>query len=232
MIVGVILAGGTGTRVGADKPKQFVSVLGRPILAYTIDIYQSFPEIDAILVVCHMDWMDYCKKMIEQEKLSKVCWLAEGGEDFQHSVINGMNRLKGELSGDDIVLIHYGAAPFTSERIIRDCIRVTKEKGAAFSATPCYQLMGSNDKDRTSKNWIDRDKLVQIACPYGFRFGYLQSVYKRAEEHGLLKKIEPHTTSLIYALGDIMHQSYGDQTNIKITTVEDIKLFEGYCRVR
>ena len=88
--------------------------------------------------------------------------------------------------------------------------------------------MGSSDEDRTSKTWVDRDKFIQIACPYGFEFGYLLDVYERAAQQGLLEKIEPHTTSLIYALGDTLYQAYGDQTNIKITTKEDLDIFEGY----
>jgi len=103
-----------------------------------------------------------------------------------------------------------------------------KEKESAVTATPCYQLMGSNDENGTSKNWVDRDKYIQVACPYGFRYAYLLDIYKRAAEEGLIKKIEPHTTSLMYALGDILYQAYGDQTNIKITTKEDLDMFEGY----
>lgn len=80
----------------------------------------------------------------------------------------------------------------------------------------------------TSKTWVDRDKYIQIACPYGFRFDYLLNVYKRAKEKDLIEKVEPHTTSLMYALGDTLYQAYGDQTNIKITTKEDLALFEGY----
>ena len=80
----------------------------------------------------------------------------------------------------------------------------------------------------TSKTWVDRDKYIQIACPHGFRFDYLLNVYKRAKEKGLIEKVEPHTTSLMYALGDTLYQAYGDQTNIKITTKEDLALFEGY----
>ena len=102
-----------------------------------------------------------------------------------------------------------------------------KEKGTAVTATPCYQLIGTKDGDE-SLNWVDRDKYVQIACPYGFKYAYLLDVYKRAEEKGLLASIEPHTTSLIYALGDKLNLAYGDQTNIKITTKEDLDMFKGF----
>lgn len=229
MITAMILAGGVGSRVGAGRPKQFVEILGKPILAYTIDIFQKHQEVDSIEVVCHAEWMDYLKDMLQKYDLTKVKWIVHGGDTFQESVINGVNNLKDKIGLDDYVLIQYGAAPFTSEKIITDVIRVMKEKGSAVTGTPCYQLLGTNDGNGESRNWVDRDKFVQIACPYGFKYSYLLDVYKRAEEQGLLDKIEPHTTSLMYALGDKLNLAYGDQTNIKITTKEDLDIFEGYA---
>ena len=224
MVTAIILAGGVGSRVGTGRPKQFIEVLGKPVLAYTIDN----PQIDAIEVVCHKKWKEYLMGMIEQYGLSKVKWIADGGDTFQDSVMSGINNLKDTIKPDDYVMIQYGAAPFTSDKIVNDVIRVMKDKGSAITATPCYQLLGSNDENATSKTWGDRDKYIQIACPYGFRFDYLLNVYERAKKKGLIEKVEPHTTSLMYALGDRLYQAYGDQTNIKITTKEDLALFEGY----
>lgn len=227
MLTVMILAGGVGSRVGADKPKQFVDILGKPVLAYTIDIFQRHTDVDAIEVVCHAEWMDYLKEMVQKYNLTKVKWIVNGGNTFQESVINGTNYLKDKVNMDDYVLIQYGAAPFTSERIVTDVIRVMKEKGSSVTATPCYQLIGTKDGEE-SLNWVDRDKYIQIACPYGFKYGYLVDIYKRAEEKGLLDTIEPHTTTLMYALGEKLNLAYGDQTNIKITTKEDLMIFEGY----
>lgn len=231
MITAIILAGGVGSRVGADRPKQFVEVLDKPVLAYTIEIFESHPEVDAIEVVCHKSWKEYLEKMISKYGYKKVKWVADGGDTFQDSVMRGVNNLKDKISGEDYVLIQYGAAPFTSEKIVTDVIRVMKERGSAVTATPCYQLMGSKDRD-VSKAWVDRDLYTQIACPYGFRYDYLLGVYERAEQQGLIEKIEPHTTSLMYALGDELNLAYGDQTNIKITTKEDFDMFEGYVLMK
>lgn len=228
MITAIILAGGIGSRVGAGLPKQFIEVEGKPILAYTIEKFQNHLEIDSIEIVCHEKWKDYTLKMVEKYNLNKVKWIINGGETFQDSVMNGLNNLKDKLNECDYILIQYGAAPFTSEKIINDVIRVMKEKNSAITATPCYQLLGTNDENKTSKTWVDRDKYIQIACPYGFKFSYIMDIYKRADERGLIEKIEPHTTSLMYALGDTLYQAYGDQTNIKITTKEDLDLFKGY----
>jgi len=228
----IILAGGTGTRVGAGRPKQFIEVLGKPVLAYTIEIFQKNEHIDAVEVVCHHDWVDYCKEMCEKYSLTKVRWIVLGGETFQDSVINGVKHLEGllgtETNLNDNMFIQYGGAPFTSQKIVDAVVEMTEERGSAVTATPCYQLLSERTTDTTSEVWCDRDKYIQIACPYGFRFDYLLDIYKRSAAQGLLKTIEPHTTSLMYALGETINYAYGDQTNIKITTAEDIGLFEGY----
>lgn len=228
----IILAGGVGSRVGADRPKQFVEILGKPVLAYTIEAYQNHPEIDGIEVVCVKSHVDYLKEMVSKYNYNKVKWICLGGATFQDSVYNGVQNLDGEINGRDVVMIHYGAAPFTSAEIISDAIRVCHEKGNAVSATPCFQLMGSNDGNGLSRSWVDRDKYVQIACPQCFKFNYIQQLYEEAIDKNLLSKVEPHTTSLMYLMGRTLHLSYGDQTNIKITTKEDLDLFEGYVLMK
>lgn len=228
----IILAGGVGSRVGADRPKQFVEILGKPVLAYTIEAYQNHPEIDGIEVVCVKSHVDYLKEMISKYNYNKVKWICLGGATFQDSVYNGVQNLDGEINGRDVVMIHYGAAPFTSAKIISDAIRVCHEKGNAVSATPCFQLMGSNDGNDMSRSWVDRDKYVQIACPQCFKFNYIQQLYEEAIDKNLLSKVEPHTTSLMYLMGRTLHLSYGDQSNVKITTKEDLDLFEGYVLMK
>lgn len=228
----IILAGGVGSRVGADRPKQFVEILGKPVLAYTIEAYQNHPEIDGIEVVCVKSHVDYLKEMVSKYNYNKVKWICLGGATFQDSVYNGVQNLDGEINGRDVVMIHYGAAPFTSAKIITDAIRVCHEKGNAVSATPCFQLMGSNDGNDMSRSWVDRDKYVQIACPQCFKFNYIQQLYEEAIDKNLLSKVEPHTTSLMYLMGRTLHLSYGDQSNVKITTKEDLDLFEGYVLMK
>lgn len=227
MNIGIILAGGSGQRMGANLPKQFIEVLNKPIIAYTLEIYQNHPEIDAIEIVCIHSHIDLLKEIVKKYNYSKVKWICEGGEDFQHSVLNGVNYLRDKINDDDIVLIHYGVAPYTPEYIITDSIRVSKEKGNSVSATPCLLLLGTNDGDRSEK-WIDRDKIMQLNGPQGFRFGYVKQLYALAVEKGYLDKVEPHTTSLMFYMGEQIYFAAGSQVNLKITTKEDLELFEGY----
>ena len=227
MNVPIILAGGVGSRVGADRPKQFIEVLGKPILVYTIEAFQNHPEIDAIEVVCIESHMDYLRELVEEYNLDKVKWITKGGVDFQHSVINGVNNLKDKLDDDDIVLVHYGASPFVQADIISDAIRVCKEKGNSSPAMSSPLLVGTNDGDKSTE-WIDRDKIVIFNAPQCFKFSYVTQLYDEAIERDLLDKVEPHTTTLMYLMGREIYLSKSSQINIKITNKEDIELFKGY----
>ncbi|MBE6490795.1 MAG: 2-C-methyl-D-erythritol 4-phosphate cytidylyltransferase [Methanobrevibacter sp.] len=227
MNVPIILAGGVGSRVGADRPKQFIEVLGKPILVYTIEAFQNHPEIDAIEVVCIESHMDYLRELVEEYNLDKVKWITKGGVDFQHSVINGVNNLKGKLDDDDIVLVHYGASPFVQADIISDAIRVCKEKGNSSPAMSSPLLVGTNDGEKSTE-WIDRDKIVIFNAPQCFKFSYVTQLYDEAIEKDLLDKVEPHTTTLMYLMGREIYLSKSSQINIKITNKEDIELFKGY----
>ena len=150
----IILAGGIGSRVGANVPKQFVEILGKPVLAYTIEAYQNHPEIDGIEVVCVKNYEKTLRDLITKYNLTKVKWICQGGATFQDSVFNGVENLKGEINENDIVMVHYGAAPFTSDAIITDAIKVCQEHGCSVSVTPCFQLMGTNDANGERKKLL------------------------------------------------------------------------------
>ena len=232
MNIAVILAGGVGSRVGAGMPKQFVKILGKPVIVYTIEAFQKHEDIDAIEVVCVKSHIDYMKELVDTYGLSKVKWITEGGADFQGSVLNGINNLQDKCSEDDIVLVHFGASPFVEGDIIADAVRVCKIKGNDISTTPFYLLSGVKDDDEKTTKWIDRDTIACMNSPHAFRYGYIRDIYKRAVETGVIKEVEPHTTTLMYKMGETIYFSKGSQSNIKITTKEDLDLFEGYVLMK
>lgn len=231
MNTAIILAGGVGSRFGADRPKQFVEVLGKPILVYTIEIFQNHPEIDAIEVVCVKSHNDYLKELVEKYNLTKVKWITEGGKEFQHSVINGINNLKGKIEDEDIVLVQYGASPFVTDDIITDAIRVCKEKGNSSPAMSSLLLLGNNEGDKSTK-WIDRDKVLVLNTPQCFKFSYITQLYQEAIEKDLIDKVPPHTAPLMYHMGREIYLSKSNQFNLKITNKEDLDIFEGYVRMK
>ncbi|MBQ0077740.1 MAG: 2-C-methyl-D-erythritol 4-phosphate cytidylyltransferase [Bacteroidales bacterium] len=228
--IGVILAGGQSGR--QETPFLLTPVDGRALIAYTIELYQNHPGIDAIELVCDRGQIETLQRLVRKYGFWKEQWICEGGVTYQGSVYNAIQNLEEEIGPDDLVLIHYGNAPYTAEAIISDAIRVAGESGNAISSTPCYQLLGHNEGDGTSRSALDRDSIVQLACPQAFVYKYIKSMYDSASEGNLLSKVEPHTTSLLYRMGQTLHLSYGNQSNIKITTPEDLELFEAFVRVR
>ena len=213
-------------------PKQFVKILDKPVIVYTIEAFQKHEDIDAIEVVCVKSHIDYMQELVDTYGLSKVKWITEGGADFQGSVLNGINNLQDKCSEDDIVLVHFGASPFVEGDIIADAVRVCKLKGNAISTTPFYLLSGVKDDDEKTTKWIDRDTIACMNSPHAFRYGYIRDIYKRAVETGVIKEVEPHTTTLMYKMGETIYFSKGSQSNIKITTKEDLDLFEGYVLMK
>ncbi len=232
MNIAVILAGGVGSRVGAEMPKQFVKVLDKPVLVYTIEAFQRHEEIDAIEVVCIASHRDYLEELITCYQLDKVKWIVNGGATFQESVMNGIDGLKDECAEEDVVLVHFGASPFVETDIISDAIRVCRQKGNAISTTPFYVLSGIKDNDEKSSTWIDRDTIACMSSPHAFRYGFIKRLYEKAVKTGVINEVEPHTTTLMYKMGETIYFSKGSQANIKITTKEDLDLFEGYVLMR
>ena len=228
MNIAIILAGGTGTRVGANVPKQFIEIQGRPVLAYTIERFEKHPDVDAIEIVCVKSYHDYLNELIEREGFTKVRWVADGGSTFQESVINGIHNLEGDVEDDDIILIHYGASPFTDDKIIADAIRVCEEKGNASPAHASVLLTGNRTDDEKCTEFLDRDNVMIFNTPQALKYGYACWLYEEAETRGLLDKIDPHTVPIMLAMGEPVYFSYDSTTNIKITTKDDVLLFEGY----
>lgn len=227
MNVAVILAGGTGTRVGANIPKQFIEIQGKPILAYTLDNFQNNDEIDMIEVVCHKDWVDEVRSICDKYGIDKLRWLTTGGETFQESTMNGIFNLKGKISPDDIVVVSFGVSPLCTQEIINDSIRIAREHGNAISAedSPLCTCI-KDDEFSTTQNLI-RETIKGFSNPWTFRFGEVVEVYEEAIRRDILDELEPHTTSVYLALGKRLWFSKSSGYNFKITLKEDLDKFEG-----
>ena len=223
----ILIAGGVGNRLGAGVPKQFVEVYGKPVIAYTLQRFQSHPEIDGIEIVCVDGYQDKLRSIVIDNSISKVIKIVKGGKEYENSIINGVKGMKNVAKDDDIVMIHWAASPFVTDEIITDNIRVCKEKGNAMSASYSYLLYGTNDGD-CAKGVINRDSFKTLSAPQSFLYKNIVSIYEQVEQQRLMERVEPHTTALMTALGIPIYFSKGNQTNIKITTKEDLDLFRGY----
>lgn len=224
----IIIAGGVGSRLGAKVPKQFVEVLGKPIIAYTMEHFQNHPEIDGIELVCVDGFQEHLQGIADKYGISKVIKIVKGGSEYEFSIMVGVAGLDGIAKPDDVVMIHWSASPFLSEEIITDNIRVCKEKGNAITASYSYLLYGSNDGD-CAKKAINRDSFMTLSAPQSFLYKVITEIYRQVEEKHLFETIDEHHTTVFMAeLGIPLYFSKGSHTNIKITEKEDIELFLGY----
>lgn len=228
MNIAMILAGGNGRRMGANIPKQFIEIQDKPIIAHTLEKFEEHRCIDAIQIVCVDSYMDYVGKMVEDYGISKVKWIVPGGSSFIRSVQNGVYALSKTCSSDDMVIIHMSVAPFIEADIITDSIVVCKKNGNAISANSCLLCMGELTQPGYSERSILRETLVGLNTPQSFLYNQICDAFRRADENEMIDNLEPHVTSLMYELGIKLYLSKGSQHNFKITTQEDLDLFEGY----
>lgn len=232
MNIVVILAGGTGNRVGARIPKQFIKVSNKPILVHTIEIFEHNANIDAIEIVCHKEWIDTVEKLVTDYKLSKVKWVVVGGETFEDSTMNGIYNLQDKIKKDDIVVISFGVAPMTTNEEINDSIKVAKEHGNGISSAYMDLLLCETNDGVCSNTFLKRENIRGFSNPWSFNYGELLNVYREAEFKGLIGKVEPHITSLYFSLGKTIWFSKGDRRDIKITYKEDLDTFEAYLLLK
>ena len=224
----IIIAGGVGSRLGAKVPKQFVEVLGKPIIAYTMEHFQNHPDIDGIELVCVDGYQGHLKEIVDKYGITKVMKIVKGGSEYERSIMNGVAGLEGIAQPDDVVMLHWSASPFINEEMITDNIRVCKEKGNAITASYSYLLYGSNDGD-CAKKAINRESFMTLSAPQSFLYKNIVDLYMQVEEKNMFETVEEHHTTVFMAeLGIPLFFSKGSHTNIKITTKEDLDLFRGF----
>lgn len=228
MNIAMILAGGNGQRMGANIPKQFIEVQGKPIIVHTLEKFETHSDIDAIQVVCIGSHIDYVNQLVAQYKIGKVKWVVQGGSTFISSVQNGVYALSDVCTIDDIVTIHMSVAPFIEQDIISDAILVCEKHGNSISMNPCLLCMGEYTTSEYTAKSVLRETLVGLNTPQTFYYKQLIDAFHWADAEGVTNTLEPHLTSLMYELGVKLYFSKGSQYNFKITTKEDLDLFEGY----
>lgn len=231
MNIAIVLAGGIGTRVGAEIPKQFIEVLGKPILVYTLETFERNPLIDEIVLVCVGSHMDLAKEYCRKFKVTKIKLFTNGGEDFTHSCMNGMNALRQKCSPDDIVVVTSADRPFVSQEEIDDSIAVCNAHGSGIAARKCALCMFMVGEDRSHSNDYQRENLMQTATPWTFQFGPLMDALDRFEA-GELPPCESYPPAIYVAAGNEVYFSMAKPQNIKITEKADVALMKQILKER
>lgn len=230
MNIALILAGGSGRRMNQEIPKQFLNVNDKPIIIYTLEAFQSHPDIDEIGVVCIDGWHEILKAYARQYKIDKLKWVVPGGENGQSSIRSGVFEAEKRYHGDDLILVHDGIRPLVSHEIISDCIIQCRLYGSAVVVTPCTTVVLRKTKPELSREVVPRDQLALTQTPQAFPIAKLAEAHREALRRGITNSVA--SCSLMIELGEDVHFSIGEETNIKLTTPGDLKIFKALLSIR
>lgn len=231
MNIGVIFAGGVGRRMNTKgKPKQFLEVHGKPIIVHTIDIFQNTEAIDAVVVVCVSDWLDYMNNLVERFNITKVKAVVAGGETGQMSIFKGLEAAEQLATDDAVVLIHDGVRPLINEEVINANIQSVKETGSAVTSVRAKEtVVLVNDSSKISEV-VDRTRSFIAKAPQSFYLSDILSVERDAISKGITDAIDSSTLMGMYNRELTIVE--GPYENIKITTPDDFYMFKALYDAR
>lgn len=232
MNVAIIIAAGSGHRMGQDIPKQFITVMDKPILIYTLEGFQNHSMVDAIEVVCLEGWESVVWAYAKQYNIDKLKWIVTGGTTSQESIRNGIFNLEGKLNKEDIVVIHDGIRPLIDSFVLTDVIEKAHEFGNAVTSMPYNEqiFVVSKDDENTTTQYIPRETLRRVSTPQAYRFDLLDEKYHEAFEKEIGIYGSSYTNTMMVELGVRLHFAAGSDKNIKLTTKDDLELFKGYLQ--
>ena len=230
--IALIIAGGSGRRMGQDIPKQFINVYDKPVLVYTLEGFEKHPMIDAIEVVCIDGWHDALWAYAREFGVSKLKWVIPGGNTAQESIRNGVFNLEGKVNDEDIVIIHDGIRPLVDAFVLTDVIETASKFGNGVSSLPYNeQIFVVNPEDETTtRHYIPRETLRRVSTPQAYRFGKLDWAYHEAFDKEIGIYGSAYTNTMMVELGETLHFAAGSDKNIKLTTQDDLELFKGYLK--
>ena len=230
MNIALIIAGGSGQRMNNEVPKQFLNVNDKPVIIYTLEAFESHPDIDEIGVVCIDGWHEILRAYSRQYKIDKLAWIISGGENGQSSIRNGVYEAEKRYSREDVILVHDAIRPLVSHEIISDCIIQCRKYGSAIVTTPCNTAVLRRTRQQSSEEIVPRETLAMTQTPQAFPIGTLADAHRRALEQGITNSVASCT--LMIELGESVHFSIGAETNIKLTTQDDMKIFKALLAIR
>jgi len=227
----LIIAGGVGTRMGQDIPKQFINVYDKPVIVYTMEAFQHHPDIEAIEIVCVDEWQGALKAYAKQFGIAKLEKVVSGGKNGQDSIRNGLyDMVERHHEDDDVVLVHDAIRPMVSQEIITDNIKVCRENGNAITVVPCTAAMLKTYDSLSTTEQVPRDNLKITQTPQAFFIKDIVDAHKEALSKGITNSVASCT--MYIELGRKLYMSKGSEKNLKLTTTEDIEIFKALLKAK
>jgi len=230
MNIGVIFAGGSGLRMHTkSRPKQFLELNGKPIIIYTIELFDNHPLVDAIAVVCLEPWIPFLEKMLRKFEINKVVKIVPGGSTGQESIYKGLCAAQEIAGGDDaVVLIHDGVRPLITEETITDNIKTVEAEGNCVTCIPATETFIVKQADGGLEIPTRANSLIARA-PQSFRLRDILAAHHQAIAEGRNDFIDSCTMMSHY--GHRIHTIMGPIENIKITSPTDYFVFRAMVEV-
>ena len=221
----LILAGGTGSRLGTAVPKQYLKVGGKPVLTYSLTVFDRCDEIDGIVVIAADKWMDTVQSMARRAGIRKLLGVAPAGATRMESVRSGMvwlDRLRPEE--EDVVLIHDGARPLVTEMLIRNALRFLEGADGSLPVIPIKESVYISQDTEAAGGYLERDGLYIGQSPEAYRLKQYQNACMQASSAELARY---HGSSeLALAFGMRIRTFQGDERNLKLDTEWTLQLLQ------
>jgi 2-C-methyl-D-erythritol 4-phosphate cytidylyltransferase len=230
MNIAVIFAGGSGRRMHTkSRPKQFLEYSGKPIIIYTLELFDNHPMIDGIVVACVEEWIPFLEKMLKKFEINKVKAIVSGGKTGQESIYKGLVAAKGiSKAEDDIVLIHDGVRPLITEQTITDNIEMVKKEGSCITCIPATETFIVTQPDG-GLEIPTRDNSLIARAPQSFYLKDILAAHEHARAEGRNYFID--SCSMMHYYGNKLGRVIGPMENIKITTPTDYFIFKAMVEV-
>lgn len=229
--IALIIAGGVGSRMGYDIPKQFINVYNKPIIIYTLETFQMHPQIDEIEVVCIDGWEDTLKTYCEKFGITKLKYIVKGGSTGQESIRNGVYNLENKCDANDTIIIHDGVRPLVDEEVLTDVINKCNQYGNAVSSMPYNEQIFLIDDEISTTKYIPREKLRRVVTPQAYKFKKLDEKYHEAFEKEIGIYGSSYTNTMMVELGETLYFAAGSDKNIKLTTIDNLMIFKAMLDV-
>lgn len=227
-VFGVILAGGIGTRMGnVEKPKQFMEIGGKPIIAHTLEKFAINPKFEAVIVLSPKQWINHTEDLIKKYVPGfQHIFVISGGSTRNETVMNSIRFIEEKygLDEDTIIVTHDSVRPFVSHRIIEENIEMAMKYDACDTVIPATDTIVESQDGATITSIPDRSKMYQGQTPQSFKAKKLKDMYESLTEEE--KEILTDACKIMVLKGEKVYLVEGEVSNIKVTYPYDLKVAE------